>query len=71
MNYNMSMNDRSPTLLKIRVSEIFPEIAWRMLNYHQATHPCIACFWVPIEELPGGTILIAMRCIRSNPVSGF
>jgi len=33
--------------LKFRVSENFLEIAWRVMNFRQAAHAVLACYWVP------------------------
>jgi len=38
MLYNMIIYDYPLSLLKFRVSGIFPETAWQTMNYRQATH---------------------------------
>jgi len=38
---------------------------------HQAAHTILLVFWVPDEELPGGTSLTARRHMCANPVYGF
>jgi len=53
------MYDLSLALLENRVSGIFPETAWWVMNFYQATHTISTAFLGCERKSPGGTNVTA------------